>query len=79
MLHPQPLTQETWKTRQNEYLETIARWVGHARQLGVKIAVEAGFSQSIEDFVSLIQAINHPNVGATIDIGHQGRYIELAP
>ena len=35
VLHPQPLTQETWKTRQNEYIEIITRWANRARQLGV--------------------------------------------
>lgn len=77
VLHPQPLTQETWKTRQNEYIEIITRWANRARQLGVKIAVETGFPQSIDDFVTLIQNINHPNIGATIDVGHQGRFVEI--
>ena len=78
VLHPQPLPQETWKLRQGEYIEIISRWADRAKQLGVKIAVETGFPQSIDDFVSLIQTINHPSIGATIDVGHQGRYIELA-
>lgn len=77
VLHPQPLTQETWKPRQSEYIDIITRWANRARQLGVKIAVETGFPQSIDDFVTLIQTINHPNIGATIDVGHQGRYVEI--
>ena len=77
VLHPQTLTQETWKARQGEYTEAILRWATNAAKLGVKIAVETGFPHSIDDFVSLIQSINHPNLGATIDVGHQGRFIEL--
>lgn len=78
VLHPQPLTQETWKTRQHEYTEAISRWTENAAKLDVKIAVETGFPHSVDDFVSLIQSIGHPNLGATIDVGHQGRFVELA-
>lgn len=77
VLHPQPLTQETWKPRRNEYLDLIGRWADRGARLGVKIAVETGFPQSVDDFVTLIQTLNHPNAGATIDVGHQGRYVEL--
>jgi len=78
VLHPQPLTQETWKTRQREYTDAISRWAENAAKLGVKVGVETGFPHSVDDFVSLIQSINHPNLGATIDVGHQGRFVELA-
>lgn len=78
VLHPQPLTQETWKARQDEYTEAIARWAGKAAKLGVRIAVETGFPHSVDDFVSLIQTVGHGNLGATIDVGHQGRFVELA-
>lgn len=78
VLHPQPLTQATWKLRQNEYVDALARWTERAAGLGVRIGVETGFPQSIDDYVSLIQTVNLANLGATIDVGHQGRFVELA-
>ena len=78
VLHPQPINHDTWKHRQSEYVDLIRRWATRASELGVKIAIETGFPYSVGDFVSLIESIAHPNAGATIDVGHQGRFIELA-
>ena len=77
VLHPQSLKDEAWKPRESEYIEAIRRWGDQAKKLGVKIAVETGFPPSVKDFVGLVQAVNHPSVGATIDVGHQGRFAEL--
>ena len=77
VLHPQPLTSEPWKARENEYLDAIRRWGDRAQKLGVRIAIETGFPPSVAEYTGLIQAVNHANVGATIDVGHQGRYAEL--
>ncbi len=78
VLHPQPLPQANWQTRKSEYVETIARWVEAAARHKMRIAIETGFPHSVDDFVAFIHAVNHPNAGATIDVGHQGRFAELA-
>jgi len=77
VLHLQTLTAEPWEPRRAEYLEAIGRWAERARKLGVRLAVETGFPPSVSGFVSLVEAVNHPSVGVTIDVGHQGRYAEL--
>lgn len=52
-------------------LLAVARDLGdYAALLGVTIGVETGFPPDPDDFVQLIQAIAHPAVGATVDIGH---------
>lgn len=78
VLHPQPINHDTWKHRQSEYVDLIRRWATRAAELGVRVAIETGFPYSVNDFFSLIETIAHPNVGATIDVGHQGRFLELA-
>lgn len=78
VLHPQPLPNEPWKSRQDEYWENLRRWARRGAELGVRIAVETGFPLSVDDFVTFIQSAGHPNIGATIDVGHQGRFQELA-
>ncbi len=78
VLHPQPINHDTWKHRQSEYVDLIRRWAARAAELGVKIAIETGFPYSVDDFVYLIESIAHPNAGATIDVGHQGRFVELS-
>lgn len=78
VLHPQPLTNASWKTRETEYVDAIRRWGDRARQLGIQIAVETGFPPSVAEHLDFIHAINHPSVGATLDVGHQGRFKDLA-
>jgi len=42
----------------------------YASLFGLKIAIETGFPPDPSDFVRLIQAIDLPSVGATLDMGH---------
>ena len=37
---------------------------------GVRLGVETGYPEGAADFARLVQAIDHPAVGATIDVGH---------
>jgi len=47
------------------------RWLGdRAQERGVCVALETGFPAEVEVFIRLVQEIDHPAVGATIDIGH---------
>jgi sugar phosphate isomerase/epimerase len=39
--------------------------------------VETGYPPSVAEFVELIKEVDHPAVGATLDVGHQARYVEL--
>ncbi|MCA2971534.1 MAG: sugar phosphate isomerase/epimerase [Acidobacteriaceae bacterium] len=77
VLHPQSVTNEPWERREEECATAIGRWGERAGKLGVKLAVETGWPPSIASFVRLLEKVNHPAVGATIDVGHQGRYAEL--
>ncbi len=78
VLHPQSLPGEPWKPREPEYLDAIGRWADRGARLGVRLALETGFAASVADFVNFIQRLNHANVGATIDVGHQSRYSDLS-
>ncbi len=45
---------------------------------GFRLALETGYPTSVDDFVRLIHEVDHDCVGAAIDVGHQGRFEELA-
>jgi sugar phosphate isomerase/epimerase len=74
VLHAEPATlEETWTER----LALYRGWGDQAKERGMKIAIETGFPASVKDFVRMIEAIDHPEVGATLDVGHQKSYAEL--
>lgn len=77
VLHAQPCGDEALAARWPQYIELYRRWADRARAGGFTIALETGFPRSIASYVRLIQEVNHPRLGATIDVGHQGRYAEL--
>lgn len=66
-------TQEQFKERWVKFIRPIA---DYAQGKGVKIGVEnAGGKYG--DYVSLLQAMKHPAIGATIDIGHCAYFDEV--
>ncbi len=77
VLHPMVQTgysaQEGWQVM----LRAIRRWGDQAGRHKVRLAVETGYPKSVRDFVRLVKEVNHPWVGATIDVGHQAEYEEL--
>jgi sugar phosphate isomerase/epimerase len=77
VLHPQSVPNEPWERWEEECVTAIQRWGDRARREGVQIAIETGWPPSVAEFVRLVGKVNHPAVGATIDVGHQGRYAEL--
>jgi sugar phosphate isomerase/epimerase len=50
-----------------------------AAEANVVVGLETGFPNSYGEFVELIRAIDHPRVGATIDIGHVAFMRECGP
>ena len=65
--------QDTWPM----LISNFRRWGDMARDFGLRLAVETGYPESVADFTRLIREIDHAQVGATIDVGHQKNYAEL--
>ena len=56
---------------------TTFRMLGdYALERGVRIGLETGFPNKVDQFVDLLEAVGHQGVGATIDTGHMSRYVE---
>ena len=66
--------EQTW----DERLTLYRSWGDRAKKLGMKIALETGFPGSVKDFVRFVRVIDHSHIGATLDVGHQKNYAELA-
>ena len=66
--------EEGWKVM----LDRFHRWGDLAGRHGIRLAVETGYPRSVGAFVKLVRDVNHPWVGATVDVGHQAQYEELA-
>lgn len=77
VLHPQGCTDAELPRYWNAFLDRFRAWAGLAQQLGVKLTLETMFPRSVRDFVRIIEETEHPNLGCTIDVGHQSRYAEL--
>jgi len=58
-------------------LKRIRRWGDMAQERKMRIALETGYPRSVRDFVRLVREVDHPAVGATVDVGHQSQYAEL--
>ena len=58
-------------------VRTFRRWGDVAGDLGLRLAIETGYPESVREFVKLIHDVDHDHVGATIDVGHQKNYAEL--
>mgnify|MGYP005852527495 CR=1 FL=1 len=50
----------------------------YAVERGVRIGVESGYPDSIDQFVDLLEAVGHHGVGAILDCGHLTRYVDSA-
>ncbi len=48
----------------------------YALERGVRIGLETGFPNKVDQFVDLLEAVGHYGVGATIDTGHMSRYVD---
>lgn len=50
-----------------------------AAAAGVMVGLETGYPDRYRDFVDLVHAIDHPAVGATVDVGHVAFMVESGP
>jgi sugar phosphate isomerase/epimerase len=57
----------------------VCRMLGdYAGKKEVLIGVETGFPPGVEDYVNLITSIDHPAVGAAVDVGHVRDSVAMA-
>ncbi len=77
VMHPKPgpsmSLEETWPLM----IRRIRQWGDIAKAGGFRLALETGYPLSVRDFVRLVHEVDHENVGAAIDVGHQSNYEEL--
>lgn len=59
-----------WK----ELLETYRRFGDLAAKSKLRIGIETGAPETVEEYLALIRAIDHDHVGATVDTGHTRVY-----
>ena len=78
VLHPKAGGGQTLESQWPVMLKRFRRWGDLAQARSIRIGLETGYPPSIAGFVRLIREIGHPAVGATIDVGHQSKYAELA-
>jgi len=77
VLHPQPSGADlmaNWSVA----VERIRRWGAMAADRGFNLACETSMPASVPDLLRFHDEIDHPNVGVTLDVGHQARFAELA-
>jgi sugar phosphate isomerase/epimerase len=70
MIEPGQTLEERWAD-----LLAVFRELGdHAAREKVRLGIETGWPNSVERYLRLIQEIDHPFVGATVDTGHIRAY-----
>ncbi|HZT30183.1 MAG TPA: sugar phosphate isomerase/epimerase family protein [Bryobacteraceae bacterium] len=77
VVHPIEPTGYTQEEGWRVMLDRFRHWGDLAGKHQVRLAMETGYPRSVHEFVRLVKEVNHPWVGATIDVGHQSRYEEL--
>jgi len=60
-----------------EMVDTFKYLGDYAAKKNVKIGLETGFyPRSVDEYIDLVNTINHPYVGSTLDVGHMFYYID---
>ncbi len=77
VLHPQPSGADLY-ANWNVAIKRIKDWGSIAAGKGFRIACETSMPNSIADLVRFHKEIADDNVGATLDVGHQAGFKELA-
>lgn len=60
----------TYKEVWTQAIDTFRYLGDYAARLGLQLGIETMQPNSVSEYTGLIQEINHPSVGATIDTGH---------
>ena len=77
VLHPQPSGADLY-ANWDVAVERIRRWGSMAADRGFALACETSMPRSLPDLLRFHEEIDHPNVGVTLDVGHQADFEELA-
>ncbi|MCC6858400.1 MAG: sugar phosphate isomerase/epimerase [Bryobacterales bacterium] len=78
VLHPMPPQGFEPAAGWSAMVKRIRDWGDEALRGRFRLGLETGYPPSVRDFVRLVKEVDHPAVGATIDVGHQANYAELA-
>jgi sugar phosphate isomerase/epimerase len=63
----------------DEMIAAFRRLGDAARAAGTVVGLETGYPDRFDQFVDLVRAIDHPAVGATVDVGHVAFLVESGP
>lgn len=77
VVHPMEPSGYTGEDGWKVMLERFRHWGDLAGKHRIRLAMETGYPRSVHGFVRLVKEVDHPWVGATIDVGHQSQYEEL--
>ena len=69
-MHVWPRAQRDVREYWQDMVCTLRELADHAARWNVKVCIETMFPRSIDDFVGLIAEVDHPNLGANVDVGH---------
>lgn len=70
VVHMNPKPSSSMHQYWDEMVNICRTLGGHAMEKGILVGVETGFPPGVEDYTNLINAIDHPAVGAAVDVGH---------
>lgn len=62
----------------DEMLDTFRALGNRAGDAGISLTIETGYPVGVEPFARLIHEIDHPAVGANVDVGHLVGYLPAA-
>jgi len=77
-MHINTMSIEYFNEIRSYIIETFLYLGDYAEYHNLKLGIETGFPNDIENYINLIKEINHPAVGATVDTGHIFNYVPLS-
>ena len=69
-MHVWPRAQRDVRYYWRDMVDTLRDLADHGARWGVKVAIETMFPPSIDEFAGLIGEVDHPYLGANVDVGH---------
>lgn len=76
VIHANPRPNRQLHEYWDEMIQVFREIGDYAMAYGVRVGIETGFPDTVENFVRLIEEIDHDYVGATLDVGHLLTYID---